>query len=156
MFIGTGENQFSPNMTMTRGMFITVLGRLASVNAERYTTTYNDVDPEQYYAGYIGWAQKTGILEPSRSIHPDDPITREDTAVYFARYLKQIGITADITDVEPFADDDKISASAKESILTMRKLGIILGRGQNDFDPDASSTRAEICAMFNRVIKLLF
>ena len=37
----------------------------------------------------------------------------------------------------------------------IRSLGIILGKGENRFCPADSSTRAEICAMFNRVIRLI-
>ena len=33
LFNGTGGGRFSPQDNMTRGMFVTVLGRLAGVNA---------------------------------------------------------------------------------------------------------------------------
>lgn len=46
---------------MTRGMFVTVLGRLSGENISG-TTTFTDVDNSVYYAPYIAWANKNGIV----------------------------------------------------------------------------------------------
>jgi len=36
IFNGTNESEFTPNGTMTRGMFVTVLGRMAGVDTDIY------------------------------------------------------------------------------------------------------------------------
>ena len=51
---GTGNNQFSPNTDMTRGMFVTALGRLAGIDPAGYKTgKFTDVKAEAYYAPYV-------------------------------------------------------------------------------------------------------
>ena len=41
---------------MTRGMFVTVLGRMAGVDADRYqsVSSFSDVPANAYYAPYVG------------------------------------------------------------------------------------------------------
>ena len=42
---------------MTRGMFVTALGRLAGVNPDSYKTrSFTDVKADAYYAAYVEWA----------------------------------------------------------------------------------------------------
>ena len=64
-FDGTTETTFTPNGTMTRGMFVTVLGRMAGVDAEDYAnaTVFKDVPAYEYYAPYVAWAYKYGIAD---------------------------------------------------------------------------------------------
>ena len=60
---GTGDTTFSPNNGMTRGMFVTALGRLAGINPDSYQSSkFTDVKADAYYAPYVNWAAKTGIV----------------------------------------------------------------------------------------------
>lgn len=61
-FSGTSKTTFEPNGTMTRGMFVTVLGRMAGVDADRYqsVSSFSDVPADAYYAPYVAWAVKHG------------------------------------------------------------------------------------------------
>ena len=66
LFNGTSTNTFTPNGTMTRGMFVTVLGRYAGVDPNAFEDwylpeLYSDVDADAYYAPYINWATRHGI-----------------------------------------------------------------------------------------------
>lgn len=62
-FSGTSETTFSPNGTMTRGMFVTVLGRMAGIDPAKYggDTGFTDVPEGMYYAPYVKWAAQYGI-----------------------------------------------------------------------------------------------
>ena len=44
-FSGTSETTFSPNGTMTRGMFVTVLGRMAGIDPAKYGGDTGFTDP---------------------------------------------------------------------------------------------------------------
>lgn len=48
---------------MTRGMFVTVLGRMAGVDANRYQgeSSLSDMPADAYYAPYVAWAVKHGV-----------------------------------------------------------------------------------------------
>ena len=51
LFAGTSAKTFSPQMPMTRGMVVTVLGRLAGIDIADYSGgSFDDVDAMQYYA----------------------------------------------------------------------------------------------------------
>ena len=63
LFNGTSATTFSPSQPMTRGMFVTVLGRMAEVDTENHTgTSFSDVPATVYYAPYISWASGEGIV----------------------------------------------------------------------------------------------
>ena len=54
---GTGKTTFSPDATLTRGMVVTVLGRMAGVKTSDYTgTSFSDVKAGSWYAPYVQWA----------------------------------------------------------------------------------------------------
>ena len=60
---GTSATTFSPNTGMTRGMFVTALGRLAGVDPTDYQASrFTDVKEDAYYAPYVNWAAKTGVV----------------------------------------------------------------------------------------------
>ena len=53
LFNGTSATTFEPDGAMTRGMFVTVLGRYAGIDPDDYEDwylpqLYSDVDAEQY------------------------------------------------------------------------------------------------------------
>ena len=80
LFNGTSATTFSPSQPMTRGMFVTVLGRMAEVDTDNYTvTSFSDVPTAAYYAPYISWANDEGIVSGTGNgrFSPDAPITRE-------------------------------------------------------------------------------
>ncbi|MBQ3404119.1 MAG: S-layer homology domain-containing protein, partial [Oscillospiraceae bacterium] len=104
---------FGPNRYMTRGMFVTVLGRAANADVSGFTEVgFTDVSSEQYYAPYVAWAADNGIVDgfPDGSFAPDQYISREQMAVIMARYLEQF----DITDDEAAPEDSQPEDSQSE------------------------------------------
>ena len=95
-FNGTSATTFTPNGTMTRGMFVTVLGRMAGVDAKRYQgeASFKDVPKNAYYAPYVAWAVKYGITAGTggEKFSPNARISREQMAVFFVRYFEQFGV----------------------------------------------------------------
>ena len=79
-FSGTSATTFEPNGTMTRGMFVTVLGRMAGVDADRYQgeNSFSDVPADAYYAPYVAWAVKHGVTAGTGGgkFSPDATCTR--------------------------------------------------------------------------------
>jgi hypothetical protein len=106
LMVGTGNAHFSPNGTMTRAMFVTVLGRLSQVEAEDYqdADTFTDVPSGQWYSGYVQWAYETGITQGTSetTFSPNAPVEREQIAAFLARYLTALGyLEADSSAPEP-------------------------------------------------------
>ncbi len=165
LFNGTSDTTFDPNGTMTRGMFVTVLGRYAGIDPMDYEDWYlpdlfEDVNADFYYAPYINWAVRHGITKGTGAgtFSPDTPITREQMAVFLVRFAQGYGylfepIREDVAD--SFADQGEISGFATEAVEVMRQSGLLTGRlnaaGTFDFDPQARAARSECAAVFHRL-----
>lgn len=98
---------------------------------------------DDHFAYVVGYSDST--------VRPNANISRAEVATIFFRLLK-----ADIRDGNLTADNEFSDVSDgqwhNKAISTMAKLGIVKGRRADDFDPDASITRAEfaaICARFS-------
>ncbi|MEA5012220.1 MAG: S-layer homology domain-containing protein [Angelakisella sp.] len=158
LFSGTSETKFSPNTAMTRGMFVTALGRLANADVSSYAkSSFTDVKGDAYYMGYIEWASKNNIVNGvgNGKFAPDQSITREQMAVIMSNYAKTIGYTLPKVHIENiFADNAKISTYAKEAVKQMQMAGVISGKNSNLFDPQSNTTRAEVSAVLRRFVEL--
>ena len=158
LFSGTSDTTFSPNTDMTRGMFVTVLGRLANADVSDYTkSSFADVKSDAYYMGYIEWANKNNIVNGigDNKFAPDQSITREQMAVIIQNYAKVIGFTLPkVYEENTFADSTKISTYAKEAVTQMQMAGVINGKNSNLFDPQGTAIRAEVSAVLRRFVEL--
>jgi hypothetical protein len=157
LFNGTSANTFSPNSSMTRGMIVTVLGRLYDADVSDYADSeFSDVEAGQYYSAYVEWAKESGIVNGvgDNLFAPNANISRQDFAVLLMRYAdfaqKQFPTTRQFS---VFADDAEIADYAKNAIQTLYNGGIINGVGSNAISPRGSATRAEVAAMLHRFIE---
>lgn len=160
-FNGTAPNTFNPDGTMTRAMFVTVLGRMADVDASAYAgqSNFGDVPADAWYAPYVAWAAKYGITTGvgGDKFDPDGLINREQMAVFLVRYFEAFGVDyetgANVTTVP--ADLDKVSPWAREMVLKLWRTGLMAGDGVN-FDPLANATRAQaatLCMRTDRAVQ---
>ncbi len=156
---GTSDTTFSPGTGMTRGMFVTALGRLAGINPDSYKTgKFTDVKADAYYAPYVNWAAQTGIVEgvTATTFAPDTNINREQMAVIMANYAKKLGYDLPRTlKAVTFADNANISSWAKDAVRAMQQAGILAGKNGNKFDPKGTATRAEVATVLRRFVEIV-
>ena len=159
LFSGTSETTFSPDAGMTRGMFVTALGRLAGINPDSYRTgKFTDVKADADYAPYVNWAASKGIISGTTdtTFAPDSQITREQMAVILKNYAAKLGYTIPKTlKAVTFADNAKISSQAKEAVKSMQQAGILAGKTNNRFDPAGTATRAEVATVLRRFVEII-
>lgn len=99
---------------MTRGMFVTVLGRKAGTDIVRPApTSFTDVKPSDCFAPYVEWAKENGIVSGTSetTFSPDQNITREQMATILYRSAEKSGCDTRLTDSEytGFTDAVKVS-----------------------------------------------
>ncbi|ENZ39384.1 hypothetical protein HMPREF1085_05393 [Enterocloster bolteae 90A9] len=156
---GTGNSQFSPNTGMTRGMFVTALGRLAGIDPASYQSgKFNDVAVTAYYAPYVNWAAQTGIVNGTTdtTFSPDSRITREQMAVMMANYADKLGYELPATlEAVTFVDNASISSWSAEAVKAMQQAGILAGKDGNRFDPQGTATRAEVATVLHRFVEIV-
>ena len=153
-FYGTSETSFSPNKPITRGQFVTVLGRMLNVNTSIYNSqNFNDVKSSMYYSSYIAWANKMGIVSGvgQGRFAPDKELTREEMAVIMSKFLKVSNKSLNAKgNSNGFKDDGKIESWAKEAVKEMAKLGVVNGMSDGKFAPKSPFTRAQVAqVLFN-------
>ncbi len=156
---GISDTTFSPDTGMTRGMFVTALGRLAGIDPDSYQTgKFTDVKADAYYAPYVNWAAQNGIVEgvTFTTFAPDTNINREQMAVIMANYAKKLGYDLPQTlRAVTFADNAQVSSWAKDAVKTMQQAGILAGKNGNKFDPKETATRAEVATVLRRFVKIV-
>ena len=157
-FNGTTETTFAPNGSMTRGMFVTVLGRMAGVDATAYQgdSAFQDVPANMYYAPYVAWAAKYGITGGTGggNFSPNARITRQQMAAFFVRYFEAFDVNyetgANITTTP--ADIDSVAPYARDAVLKLWKTGLMNGNGKA-FNPKGNASRGEAATLCMRTDK---
>ncbi|MEG0273097.1 MAG: S-layer homology domain-containing protein [Hydrogenoanaerobacterium sp.] len=156
---GTDKATFSPNTAMTRGMFVTALGRLAGADVSGYKkSSFADIKSTDYFIGYVEWASKNGIVEgtSATTFAPNAAISRQEMAVIMTNYAKTMNYTLPKTRTAvTFADSTNIASWASEAVKSMQMAGVIMGKDGNRFDPTCTATRAEVSAVLRRYVELV-
>ena len=151
IFNGMTETTFEPQSNLTRGMLVTVIGRLEGIAEDRYAaTSFSDVRAGKYYTGYIKWAADNEIVNgiSSAEFAPDQYITREQTAAILYRYANYRHFdTSGRNDLNGYTDESKIGKYAVDAMKWANYSGIINGRTPSSLDPKGKATRAEIAKM---------
>lgn len=158
LFQGTSPTTFSPELSMTRGMFVTVLGRMENIDPTQADASgFMDVPEDAYYAGYVGWAARSGIVAGvSDSVfEPGRGISRQEICTIVHRYLVWKDVSLQTVPSAQFADDAQIAEWAKESVYVCRSAGIVCGVGDNHFAPNVAARRCEAAQIFKNLLAVL-
>ena len=153
---GTGGDRFSPDITLTRGTFVTILGRLAEKSGEITTgfeNPFNDVKDGIWYTQYVAWGAAKGIVlgHSETTFAPNAPVTREQMAALLVRYADYMEIELK-DDIEiTFSDAGSIHEWAREDVARATAAGLMQGN-QGRFRPLATGTRAEVAQLFMNFI----
>lgn len=144
-FKGVNENEFAPNKTISRAEFITVLGRMAKIDVDKFSyKIFSDTHEKAYYTPYINWALEAGIVKGFKNkFSPSKSITREEMATMLERYLKYKGKIYKPKKKVKFVDEALISPWSKSAVEYISSRGIISGREGSTFAPKEFLTRAE-------------
>ncbi len=147
LMIGTSDSEFSPDMTLTRGMVTTILWRMSGSPVVNFLMDFTDVDEEAYYGEAVRWAQAEKIVNGvgGNLFAPEDEITREQLAAIIYRYVQRNGGGFKGMWYFPLncQDASDISEYADEAMHWCVMNGIIESDGDNNLRPAAPATRAE-------------
>ena len=152
LFKGTSEDKFSPDMEMTRAMFVQLFANLDGADLSQYTETkFADVDMKEWYGPAVAWAEANSVVNGTSetTFSPADEITREQMCVLLVNYAKYADIDLTVEDPKEtnFPDAEKISSWAKEAVEICAAAGIINGKGDGSVDPQGTASRAEVATL---------
>lgn len=159
LFNGTSATTFSPNMAMSRAMFVQLFANLDGVNLSAYTSTpFDDAPLSAWYGPAVAWAAQNGVVNGTSqtTFAPDNEITREQMCVMIVNYAKykNISLTAIKTDLS-FGDAADISDWAREAVDICAKAGIINGKDGGVFDPQGTASRAEVATLMTNFCRIV-
>lgn len=161
LFSGTTAITFSPQLSMTRGMFVTVLYRLAGKPAVSSVSEFSDVSsPALYYYNAVVWADDKQVVTgyDDGRFHPDDPITREQMAVIMYRYAAYAGYdtsSGNTAVFDSFPDKGSVSSYALEAVKWATRNALING-SDGKLLPKSIASRAQVAQIiFNFCQKII-
>ena len=155
---GMGQGTFMPNKTMTRAEFAAIVTRALGLTAKD-TKVFSDVPSSKWYAGYIGAANSSGIVNGvgSGKFNPDGTITRQEAAAMVARAAKLCGLDTEMDagatkDVlAQFGDYRSVANWAKESLAFCYYTNI-LDQSALKIEPTKAILRCEIAQMLYNML----
>ena len=151
---GTSETAFSPYISTTRGMIVTILYRMEGKPAVFEACPFTDVKAGAYYERAIVWAAENGIVKGygNGCFGPDNQITREQMAAILYRYAKNRGLDVSVgenTNILSYDDALDISEYAVPAMQWACGAQIIHG-ADGRLTPGAKATRAQVAAILHR------
>lgn len=158
IFSGYSDTLFGATDNMTRGQFVTTLGRLAEsmgVQISDVNSSFTDVPAGQWYTKYVAWGEASGIIKGHNTtvFGLNDYITREQMVSIFVRFAAHMNIELDAENSQlSFADSDQISRWAYEDVMKAAKAGLVQGSG-GTFNPTAYTLRCEVAQVFMKFIE---
>lgn len=146
---GVSYYRFAPDATITRGMVVTMLWRMAGEPYEA-AAGFTDVAAGRYYTTAVAWAAKNGIVEgmTSTTFAPDQAITREQLASILYRYAKWLGFSGYGSDISGYTDAGKVSSYAYDAMSWAVRSGVVTGTSARVLDPQGTASRAAAAQMF--------
>ena len=147
---GKADGLFKPADNITRAEFVKILAAVSGQDVSKSTgTSFSDVNAASWYAPYVEWAYKNGIVKGSNgNFKPSANITRQDMAVMIENFSKYMSKTVPSMEAgKTFADDSRIASYAKDAVASLQKAGIISGDVNGKFLPQSSATRAQAAKM---------
>lgn len=150
---GTGQDRFSPDLTTSRAMIVTILYRLEGSPAVTGGASFADVAAGQWYSDGVAWASANGIVTgySNGSFGPDDTITREQMAAILYRYACYKGYDLSArTDLSGYTDASQVSAYATAPMTWAVGSGLITGTSGTTLSPAGSATRAQAAVILAR------
>lgn len=162
LFSGTGKNQFSPNVMMTRGMFVTVLyGMEGRPNVSGLSSPFEDVAANAYYYTPVIWASNMKLVGGTTptTFSPDQPLTREQLAFLLFLYTsykhKLTYFDQNALLNAGFSDRTSVSDYAAQAMNWAVYNGLISGTkrdGQVLLDPKGGATRAMVAVILMKYL----
>ncbi len=150
----TDTGMFSPELSLSRGMLVTILWRQQGSPAATQSAGYSDVAAGQWYEAAVNWASANGIVGgyDDGRYGPNDPITREQFVTILYRFESmRSGAPAATGDLSAYPDAEKLNTWSQDAMKWAVGKGIISGM-DGLLAPAGKTTRAQTAVMLTRFL----
>ncbi len=153
---GTTATRFSPDATLTRGQFITMLLRAYGISSDTNPTDNFADSGSTYYTNYLAAAKRLGISTGvgNNMFAPEKAITRQEMFTMLYNALKVIGQLPQGSSGKTFSDftdAGQIDSWAKDAMTLLVKTGTV-GGSDGKLTPLSTTTRAEMAQVLYNLL----
>ncbi|MBO4940906.1 MAG: S-layer homology domain-containing protein [Clostridia bacterium] len=155
---GKNEKSYSPDETMTRAEFATIVVRALGI-PEKNGGIFNDVAEADWFNVYVNTAYSYGIVNgiSENEFNPYREITREEAATMILRAAKLCGMKADTSDTGMRNTLAEFSDYVEASEWAMAALAFcyneeILDKSVIEINPKTEVTRAEVAQILYNML----
>ena len=156
LFDGITDDEFAPDMNMTRAMLVTVLYRLENAGVSKANNVFTDVADGKWYSDAVIWASENGIVQgvTDDTFAPNEDVSREQMIVILYRYAKMKGNDVSVTaDLSVFSDYENISVWAEDAFKWANGTQLVNGTSDTELSPQGTATRAQVATILMRFCK---
>ena len=143
VMLGKTDTSFDPEGVVTRAEFVTAMARLAEADVkgcEKEIASFSDADTSAWYASYMGWGVKTGLVKGQGDgrLAPSSHLTRAELVTFMDRLmtLLDVDLIPDESAPKKFTDV-KSGQYYTAPVEALRKTGLINGDGTYTLMPIA-------------------
>ena len=152
MMSGNGNGTFAPEESLTRAMLVQILYNIEGKPEVETDKSFDDVAEADWWYDAVLWAAENGIVNGTgEGIYgPESPVTREQMVTILYRYAG----SPEVADAELiFADAADVDDWAVTAVAWAVANGVVKGVGDNRFNPNGNSTRAETAQVMMNYFK---
>ncbi|WP_051289940.1 S-layer homology domain-containing protein [Paenibacillus massiliensis] len=144
---GYENGEFRPNAKASRAEFVVMLARALGLEASSNNLSFQDANNIPAWSrSYVAQAVQMGIISgyEDGTFRPAANMNRTEMTVMLVRAL---GLTVDPAAKPTFTDAGRIPAWAAPYVAAAVDAGLVQGAGNNQFNPLAEATRAEVVTL---------
>ena len=148
---GTTTTTFEPNRTLNRGMWVTMLYRMAGSPAISGTEDFTDVDASTWCYDALLWASRNGIVNgfDDGTFRANAVVTRQQLVAILYRYAQYMGYdTSASATLEGFVDASAVWAV--EPMQWALAEGVLAGTSATTLSPNGSANRGQAATFLMR------
>lgn len=156
---GTGDGStYSPNVAVTRAMFVTLLYRMAGSPKAETEACFTDLT-QSWYVDAVNWAAEVGVTNgtcaENATFSPNAALTRQEMVVMLFRYAAVMGEdTSARADLSAYGDAADVASWAQEAVRWAVAENVISGTGAG-LAPMGGADRAQAATVLVRYAGLV-
>ncbi len=143
---GLDDGLFGPERELRRCELVKLLLCLTGERPAAYGQVFEDVEPGDWYFGYVNRAAQLGIVTgvSETRFEPERAVTRQELCAMIDRALCVCGFELEqYIPTASFTDSEEIEGYARPAVERLSRAGLIEGYEDGSFRPGDSATRAE-------------
>ena len=157
----SSSGNFLPENNITRAEFAVYITRILSLKSDDSAAgKFTDLNSDAYYYQAVISAASAGLIngKTENTFAPNEAITRQEMAALMLRALNKVNkVPVDYDNaLDNFGDRSRVSDWAQSSCAAIVKAGLIVGKQNNCFCPQDTTTRAEAVVILARLYRYIY